>query len=221
MKKRNNVVKVTVMLDMDDENLRKIYECYWLHAMHQETQRLWFTNIYAVIVAGVFAYFSYIESNIVKVFILIFLTILSLFGYLITQSWNIPFVIFSRLAEEIAICEWRLPNKYLRFAEYNKGYKFCKGIGFWKISMRISAARLFMAFYSLMVSFFAALTSQMICQLNNIQTITIAIVLFIVFYLYYLLYWEQKTINKIQNDFNRRVEKMTKLEENDELSFPR
>ena len=79
---------------MEDENLIKIYEHYWLHAMHQETQRLWFTNIYAVIVAGVFAYLGYVENHIIKVSLLTFLTILSLFGYLMTHSWNIPFVIF-------------------------------------------------------------------------------------------------------------------------------
>ena len=61
---------------MDDENLRKIYEQYWLHARHQETQRLWFTNIYAVIAAGVFAYLGHVEDYTIKVTLLTFLTIL-------------------------------------------------------------------------------------------------------------------------------------------------
>ena len=47
---------------MDDENLRRVYEQYWLHARHQEVQRLWFTNIYSMIVAGTFAYFGAIKG---------------------------------------------------------------------------------------------------------------------------------------------------------------
>ena len=175
--------------------------------MHQETQRLWFTNIYAVIVAGVFAYLGYVENHIIKVSLLTFLTILSLFGYLMTHSWNIPFVIFSRLAEEIAICEWNLPEKYQRFNKYKKGYEFYKGIGFGKISMRVSAARVFMAFYSLMLGIFGALTFQIIYNLTSCHTILIVVILFATFYIYYHLYWEQKTINKIQSDFESRIEK--------------
>lgn len=37
--------------------LKKMYEQYWLHSRHQEIQRLWFTNIYAVIFTGVLSLF--------------------------------------------------------------------------------------------------------------------------------------------------------------------
>lgn len=198
------------MSKMKDDNLRKIYEHYWLHAMHQETQRLSFTNIYVVIVVGAFAYLGYVENYIIKVSLLTFLTILSLFGYLMTHSWNIPFVIFSRLTEEIAICEWNLPEKYQRFNKYKKGYEFYKGIGFGKISIRVSAARLFMAFYSLMIGIFGALTFQIIHKLPGYHTILIVVILFATFYLYYHLYWEQKTTNKIQSDFENRIENVVK-----------
>lgn len=208
------------MLEVKDENLRKVYEQYWLHARHQETQRLWFTNIYAVIVAGVFAYFGVIEEcYAIKILLLIFLTILSLFGYLMTHSWTIPFVIFSRLAEEIAICEWNLPEKYQRFTKYGKGYKYYKYIGFGKkIAMRISAARAFMLFYSLMIGVFGALIFQTICNVTNCQVVLIYVFLFALFYLYYHFYWEPKTTGEIQSDFESRIEKyrqksMTKSEE--------
>lgn len=190
---------------MKDDNLRKIYEHYWLHARHQETQRLSFTNIYVLIVVGVFAYLGYIENYMIKVSLLTFLTILSLFGYLMTHSWNIPFVIYSRLAEEIAICEWNLPEKYQRFSKSKKGYKFHKSIGFWKISMRVSIARLFMAFYSLMIGIFGALTYQIIYNSHGCRIILIVVILFTTFYLYYL-WWEQKTTNRIQSDFEKRIE---------------
>jgi hypothetical protein len=217
------------MVEMTDKNLEKVYEQYWLHARHQEIQRLWFTNIYAMIVAGVFAYLGLIEEHLTKILILIFLTILSLFGYLMAHSWNLPFVIFSRLAEEIAICEWNLPEKYQRFSKYGKGYEYHKYIGFGKnIAMRTSAARVFMLFYSLMIGIFGALIVQTIddhieptgaiCNITEYYAVLIALVLFIIFYLSYYFYWEPKTIGKIQSDFDSRIEKyhqksMTKLEE--------
>lgn len=85
---------------MRDENLRKVYEQYWLHARHQEIQKLWFTNVYAIIVAGTFTYFGVIKEfkfSIPLLVFLIFLISLSLLGYFVTYSWNIPFAIFSRL----------------------------------------------------------------------------------------------------------------------------
>jgi hypothetical protein len=182
-----------------------------------------------MIVAGVFAYLGLIEEHLTKILILIFLTILSLFGYLMAHSWNLPFVIFSRLAEEIAICEWNLPEKYQRFSKYGKGYEYHKYIGFGKnIAMRTSAAKVFMLFYSLMIGIFGALIVQTIddhieptgaiCNITEYYAVLIALVLFIIFYLSYYFYWEPKTIGKIQSDFDSRIEKyhqksMTKLEE--------
>ena len=73
--------------------------------------------------------------------------------------------------------------------------------------MRVSAARVFMAFYSLMLGIFGALTFQIIYNLTSCHTILIVVILFATFYIYYHLYWEQKTINKIQSDFESRIEK--------------
>jgi len=198
------------VLEVKDENLRKVYEQYWLHARHQESQRLWFTNIYVVLVAGVFAYFGIIEEHYaIKILMLIFLMILSLFGYLVIYSWNLPFVIYSRLAEEISICEFSLPKKYQRFTKYGKDYEYYKYIGFGKkISIRISTGRvLFMLFYSLMIGIFGALISQTIYNVTNWQVVLIAVILFAIFYLYYHFYWEPNTVGKIQSDFESRIEK--------------
>lgn len=122
-----------------------VYEQYWLHARHQETQRLSFTNIYAIIVAGVFAFLGVIYKLEItdeydylplKVLLIIFLLILSLFGYLLVLTWNYPFVLYSRLAEKLSKHEWDLPKPFLRFE--NKEYK--KSI--------IRATTLFILFYS-------------------------------------------------------------------------
>lgn len=186
-------------------NMDKIYEQYWFHARHQENQRLWFTNVYAVIVAGSFAYINAIENDF-KVPLLIFLIILSFFGYLMTHTWNIPYVIFSRLAEEIAICEWNLPKKYQRFSEYGKGYKYSKYIGFGeKISVRTSGARIFICFYSLMIGLFGGLLFQKKYNLTSYHQVLITVFLFALFYLYYHFYLESRSIGKIQSDFMDRI----------------
>lgn len=40
----------------NDENLRKIYEQYWLHARHIADERLWLTNIYILVVVGILVF---------------------------------------------------------------------------------------------------------------------------------------------------------------------
>lgn len=204
---------------MKDENLRRVYEQYWLHARHQETQRLWFTNIYAVIVAGVFAYFGAVKGHsTIETPLLIFLMVLSLFGYLMTYSWNIPFTIFSRSAEEIAIREWDLPEEYQRFTKYREGYEYHKRIGLGKISIRISSGRVFMGFYSLMMGVFIALFFQTACNITNYRVVLlIAVSVFAIIYLYYQFYLEPRSLDKIQKQFEERVGKyrqkrMTKSE---------
>ena len=139
-------------------------------------------------------------------FFLIFLVILSFFGYIMTHTWNIPFVVFSRLAEEIAICNWKLPEEYRRFTKYSKGYDYYKFIGIGKISMRVSAARTFMGFYSLMIGIFVAFSYQIIRNINDYKEIAIVfIVVSALFYFYYHFYLERKTLSKIKNQFNERV----------------
>ena len=42
--------------EQNDNSLKEIYEQYWLHARHVADERLWFTNIYILIVVGVLAF---------------------------------------------------------------------------------------------------------------------------------------------------------------------
>lgn len=179
---------------MQDDNLRVIYEQYCLHARHQEMQRLWFINIYAIIVAGVFAYLGTVEAHdAINISLYVFLLILSLFGYLMTHSWNIAFVKYSRLAEAIAICEWSLPEEYQRFTKYRK---------------RIRAARTFMGFYSLMIGIFTALTYREIFNITSYTKIVLAVILVLAaFYLFYQFYLESRTITSIINQFNKMIGK--------------
>ncbi|GEM_PF-3638202 len=140
---------------MSEERFRNIYDQYWNHARHQEVQRLNFTSIYALIVAGTLAYIgssSFNEKYAPLLFI--FLVIYSLLGYLSVYTWAIPFVIFTRKAEAIAICEWNMPEYYSRFKFYNDPQSGQTKIF---IGIRISATRIFITFYSLALSMFVGM----------------------------------------------------------------
>ncbi len=186
---------------MSDEKLfkkkiyEKIYEQYWLHARHQENQRLWFTNIYAMIVTGVFTYFSAKRFDVI---ILMFLLLLSLLGYFLIYTWNISFTIFSRLAEEIAIREWELPEDYRRFTKYRRGYEF---------SRIISVNTIFIGFYSLMIGILTGLLIQNVFNIYTQITLVITIIVFLTFLSCYKFYLKPKSIDKIQKCFDERIKK--------------
>lgn len=50
--KKEGKKKINTMKNDDDEFLISILEQNWLHLRHVENQRMWFTNIYVIIVAG-------------------------------------------------------------------------------------------------------------------------------------------------------------------------
>jgi hypothetical protein len=187
--------------------IEKVYEQYWLHARHQENQRLWFTNIYAVIVAGILAYLGAIyklgNGNnstffISAIILFIFLTILSIFGYLITLAWNIPFVIYSRLAEEISIKKWNLDPEFRRFTKYKKGYNFNK-------PRWMRASDIFVAFYSLMTGVSISFFSYLFFNLDRVYVSLILIIIWISMCFIYTHIYTPKTVDSIIEDFQKRI----------------
>tara|TARA_B100000809_G_scaffold169987_1_gene167350 strand:- start:156 stop:638 length:483 start_codon:yes stop_codon:yes gene_type:complete len=72
------------------QSLQMVYEQNWLHFRHVENERLWFTNIFALIVAGtfVFAAESGLRHELWPLFLI--LVIVSLLGLQITirLSWT-------------------------------------------------------------------------------------------------------------------------------------
>lgn len=90
------------------ENLRKMFEQYWLHSRHLENERLWFTNIYAVVWAASLGFMSQQGRSIE---LTIFLLFLSYLGMLLCHSLRLPFIRHTRLAEIILRKEWQL-KKY-------------------------------------------------------------------------------------------------------------
>lgn len=159
------------------EDARIVYEQYMLHARHSETQRLSFANIYAIIVAGllVFGISSNIDPNLRKT-VFFFLLFLSVFGYLITKAWNDGFMIWSRLAEQVAIDLFEVPSAYQRFAFYKK---------------KIRASRIFIFFYSIMCGFYTAnIYSLLISPAGTVEFLSVMIIVTFTGYILYIYQFE-------------------------------
>lgn len=82
--------------DSNKNHYEVIYEQYWAHCRHQEVQRLSFTQIYSVLVAGVLAFLTAQKelNPLLEILVYFFLSTLTILGYFIVYSPNIPFVIF-------------------------------------------------------------------------------------------------------------------------------
>ena len=61
--------------------VKAIYEQHWLHARHVENQRLWFTNVFALLCVGSLAMMDSGLFNEANWSIVGFLMVLSLFGF--------------------------------------------------------------------------------------------------------------------------------------------
>jgi len=125
------------------ELLKSIYEQHWLHARHVENERLWFTNIFALIVAGLVAFLGTVkDKELLSLFAIYaggFIFILSILGYFLCLTWRAPFVEHTTLARKMV--EDSLLKRYGHSAD--EVYRKIK-IGW------ISAHELFLYFYALM-----------------------------------------------------------------------
>lgn len=98
---------------MREDDAQVVYDQYWNHDRHIENEMLSFSKFYAVIVAGLFiALKTPCDEN--KYF-LIFVFLLSVFGFLFNYNLRIPFIKFILKAELIAIKELKIPTIYRRF----------------------------------------------------------------------------------------------------------
>ncbi len=125
------------------ENLRALLEQHWLHARHVENERLWFTNIFGIVVAGLLAVIFTAEdpqlSKQFAIYIGFLILALSLIGYFLCKSWRAPFIEHTSLAKKM-LEEYPSFEKY---TSYGKGYEKLK-------FLVISAHELFLYFYALM-----------------------------------------------------------------------
>ncbi len=80
----------TVYIEIVKEN--------WLHARHVESERMWFTNIFAAITVGTVAYLSKVGLQVPPLLVLL---IFSLFCFLVTIKLNASFAGHMKAIESI------------------------------------------------------------------------------------------------------------------------
>jgi hypothetical protein len=123
-----------------------ILEQNWLHLRHIEDQRMWFTNVYGVIVAGTLAFVSqnaHIALDALRI-ILGFLLLLSVLGFGQTIKTNAEIgVILDKIHE---MCREKGFLDYVDFVKLRQGWR--------KI---ISIRRIYAVFYFVMIVFFLCL----------------------------------------------------------------
>ena len=101
------------MLKMSNQEKIKllvaIYEQHWLHARHVENERLWFTNIYAIILAGTLSLLSIPTYSGFYVAVLIFLLSLTMIGILFSLKVKLTFRWYTAKAMQI-MKDYKLDN---------------------------------------------------------------------------------------------------------------
>lgn len=156
------------MVTNHEENLRTIYEQYWLHARHQENQRLWYTNIYAIIVGGIAGFTSFRPEWFLPALVVGF----SWLGFFICHGVRIPFLRYSRYTDVILWNHWNLGREYARFLrkppgpppeKRSKKDAMVKAFGFSRFRGRselrdkaTNVSLMFHSFYMLMATAFTA-----------------------------------------------------------------
>ncbi len=122
--------------------LKSIYEQHWLHARHVEYQRLWFTTVFALIVAGSMASLFTVDEKLLSQFAIyagFVIFALSILGYFFCLTWRSPLVEHTTLASKMLEADPWLKE----YTPYAPGYERLKFLG-------ISAHELFLYFYALM-----------------------------------------------------------------------
>lgn len=177
-----------------EDDIRTVYEQYWEHTRHQELQRLTFTSIYGALVAGAFAFIGSSISEPSRLGLLWGLLFMSILGFLLCHFWRIPFLWFSRLAEQILLQEFKL-KKYARFAEEKPKTKFG------------SVSDVFHFFYILMIALFTFLlgvgyqVKLYVFANSDIISIVMASIVFILLTLIYGLFFKKR-----ENEIERKIQ---------------
>lgn len=132
--------------DNEDKIFIAILEQNWTHLRHVESQRMWFTNIFALVVAGVLSFLGTrstpsLSSNFA---VIAFLWFFSVLGLLQTLKTNKEIDVL--LNEIHVMCELKGLKRHVDFPELRSG-----------IYGRIRIRYIYVAFYSLMILFFSYL----------------------------------------------------------------
>jgi hypothetical protein len=129
-------------------NARAVFEQYWLQARHVENERLWLTNVFAIIFA---ALLGLITVQGLEWYIPAFGVLLSITGILSMHSLRIWFIRLSRLAEKIMINELGAEEYDIEKYRKTKGKLSLFVRRFWALPF------VFYVFYSTMLALWSTL----------------------------------------------------------------
>lgn len=98
------------------KNLRVLFEQHWLHCRHIETERGWFMNVYAAIMAGMLAFLA--QRDLENLWAIYFLLALTAIGFLLTIRWQYAFEHHRKCINEAAdklgiVAEVDIPAKHI------------------------------------------------------------------------------------------------------------
>lgn len=197
------------------KNLRTVFEQHWLHARHVENERLWFTNIYALVVGGLLAFtWEKAEATSCSPWpwqILVVILLLSLLGLGMCHSMVIPFIRHRTLAQVIQLKEWRLPytDEYKLEADKKADKKADKDKIFCthRSAKFVSLSKVFHLFYIFMSAFSLGLIVYSVTN-KSWGAIIAGMGLFIfllVFYKFCLQRKEKKAVDEIKTEFNIEI----------------
>jgi len=77
----------------NDNNLKEVYEQYWLHARHVADERLWFTNVYVLVVVGVLVFLRIDQPLFLRLGVVVFVLLLSIAGFHTCPVSPQPFIV--------------------------------------------------------------------------------------------------------------------------------
>jgi heme/copper-type cytochrome/quinol oxidase subunit 3 len=124
-----------------------VYNQRWLHARHQESQRLTFTSIFVLIFGGILTVSLQFESLDLKLILLIFLAFLSFFGMLIIDRWNQSFIHNREFVREIHK-KWNIPDLDMSAWKKDEKPNEKENLNEKKKPWRFPATMTFVLFYS-------------------------------------------------------------------------
>lgn len=98
---------------LNEDLIKSIFEQHWLQIRHIESERLWFTNIYAAIMAGVLAFITKGAEISLEFYapLLFFLILLTIIGIIIVVRLGLAF--YQHAAYALLIAETIGVGKYM------------------------------------------------------------------------------------------------------------
>jgi len=172
--------------DRIEQPLLRIYKEYWTQARHCENERLWFTQIYVVVMAGILGFLSDILSKnpLMALALLFTLMLLTIIGYFVAYALSYTYIRYTRLADLIMLEVYGIKRDYVYdFSPIMKRHP-----------KRVKFMDIFMIFYSAMMALLSSLSLTMYLLMIDVSLyelgslISIASVAIGVFLMLLLLY---------------------------------